>query len=174
MNDKLKRLSSQLNFKVIDNTSNLEDPELRYDGLHLTERGTAILSQNFKDAFLPKSHHYAPRFGNINGNNWKESNSQQPETTQTHGKVPELPSVPSMQSSFPMYINQHSDVTKGFPGNPVPPQQYQAQWPLMSMQATCSPSHLQSGTYTNPWYQFNNMPSPFTFQPRQFGMPTPG
>ena len=78
VNDKLKRLLSQRNFKVIDNTSNLEDPELRYDGLHLTERGTAILSRNFKDAFLPKSHHYAPRFGNINGNNRKESNSQQP------------------------------------------------------------------------------------------------
>ena len=54
VNDDLKRLSSQLNFKVIDNTSNLEDPELRYDGLHLTERGTAILSRNFKDASQPK------------------------------------------------------------------------------------------------------------------------
>ena len=173
VNDNLKRLSSQLNFKVIDNTPNLEDPELRYDGLHLTERGTAILSRNFKGAFLPKRNYYAPRFGNISGNNRKESNSQQPETTQTHGKILELPSVPPMQSSFPMYSNQHSDVTKGFPGNPVPPQQYQTQWPLMSMQATRSPSHPQSGTYTNPWYQFNNIPSPFTFQPRQFGMPIP-
>eukprot|EP00112_Aurelia_sp_Birch-Aquarium-sp1_P019797 Seg4968.2 transcript_id=Seg4968.2/GoldUCD/mRNA.D3Y31 product="hypothetical protein" protein_id=Seg4968.2/GoldUCD/D3Y31 len=173
VNDQLKGLSSQLNFKVIDNASNLEDPKLRYDGLHLTEKGTAILSRNFKDAFLPQRNYHAPRFGNINRNNGKESSCQHSEISQTHGKDPEVPSVPSMQSSFPMYYNQHSDVTKGFPGTPAPLQQYPAQWPLISMQATRSPSYPQNGTYTNPWYQFNNMPSPYTFQPRQFGMPVP-
>ncbi len=52
MNQKLTDMSLKLHFHVIDNSDSVQDPNLRYDGLHLTEKSTTLLVRNFKNAYL--------------------------------------------------------------------------------------------------------------------------
>ncbi len=78
INDNLRIMASRLEYFVIDNSRTLRDPELRRDGLHLTERGTSLLVRNFKYAVFPV------REDQKTSSQLHQRNFQQPPTSHRH------------------------------------------------------------------------------------------
>ena len=66
VDQKLKSVAQKLNVEIIDNASNLNDPEMCYDGLHLNGAGVVELARNFKNAILPQRRKvdYGPSYRN--------------------------------------------------------------------------------------------------------------
>ncbi len=90
VNSGLSSLANELCFEIIDN-SNLYDPNYRYDGLHLNNKGTAKMVKNFKEKIWPSRER-----------NSTEENRRHAETTYVNTDAT-APRVKQEQESGPIY-----------------------------------------------------------------------
>lgn len=174
INEKLKVMSMKLHFHIIDNNDTLHDPDLRYDGLHLTERGTALLVRNFKDAYLPSETrgNIAPQrasgFKGYRGSIQHDNSINIPTTMAANTQ--------SMPNISPNHANQSTEVfgsqNYSIPLQQYPGQQYPSQWTMLHQPPLRNSVYPQNGVFQNPWNQFN-VGNPFGYQNRQLGIPIP-
>ena len=169
INEKLKVMCMKLHFHIIDHNNTLQDPDLRYDGLHLTEKGTALLIRNFKDAYLPGEtrRNMAPKraggFKSYQSSIQHDNSINIPATMAAN-----IPLVPKMSS------NLASKRTEAFGSQnySIPLQQYPGQWPMLHHTPIRNSVYPKNGLFQNPWSQFSIV-SPFGYQNRQLGIPIP-
>ena len=159
----------KLHFHIIESNNTLQDPDLRYDGLHLTKKGTALLGRNFKDAYLPgetRGNMAPQRAGGFKSyqNPIQHGNSINVPATMAAN----TPSMPKMSS------NHASQSTEAFGSQnySISPQQYPRQWPMIHQAPIRNSVYPQNGLFQNPWNQFNVV-NPFGYQNRQLGIPIP-
>ena len=144
INEKLKVMSMRLHFHIIDNNNTLQDPDLRYDGLHLTEKGTALIVQNCKDAYLP---------GETRGNMapQRACGFKSYQSSIQHDNSINLPATMAANTpSMPkMSLNHASQSTEAFGSQnySIPPQQYPGQWPMLHQAPIGTSVYPQNGMF---------------------------
>ena len=177
INEKLKSMAQKLNIEIIDNAPNLNDPELRYDGLHLNGTGVIELARNFKNAILPQRRKadYRPSHRNIDYSDFSFRKNAPQDARYNNF---EFPTHKTPEASPNQGEDSNANYAQLTPQNPLHtrPGQYHTQWLAGSMQPPRNTAFQPIGSFPYPWNNFgipNGMVSPFAYHNRHFGMPVP-